>query len=332
MNEIKLLMKYVKDHRLVVFAFLFSLFIFSLVFSMYDLPLESIAYAGLLCVFFGIIFTAIDFRRYRKKHLMLQTLSFQNSLEIESISDIRSLIEEDYQGLIKNLYNENKRIRSESEFAQTELMDVTTLWAHQIKTPISAMRLLMQSGEYTEHEELSYELFEIEQYVEMVLGYFRINSESTDFILKRYDLDSIVRQAIRKYAKTFIRKKISLTMGKIEMNPLTDEKWLVFVLEQILSNALKYTNEGSISIYTENNQILVIEDTGIGIQEEDLPRVFEKGFTGYNGRSDKKSTGIGLYLCKKILYKLGHEISIESKIGSGTRIRINLSSVTLTVE
>lgn len=299
---------------------------------MYNLPLESIVYSGLLCTFFGIIFTAIDFRRYRKKHLMLQTLSYQDSLEINSLSDIRNLIEEDYQWLIKNQSSENRRILSESERVQTELIDVTTLWAHQIKTPISAMRLLTQSGEYAEQEELSYELFEIEQYVEMVLGYFRINAESNDFILKRYDLDSIVRQAIRKYAKTFIRKKISLTMGKIEMNPLTDEKWLVFVLEQILSNALKYTNEGSISIYTEDNRLLVIEDTGIGIQEEDLPRVFEKGFTGYNGRSDKKSTGIGLYLCKKILHKLGHEISIESKIGSGTRIRINLSSVSLKVE
>lgn len=332
MNDMKLIVKYIKDCQSTIFTYLFFLCILSLVFSMYDLPLESIAYSGLLCTFFGIIFTSVDYHRYRKKHLMLLTLSHQNTLEIDSLSNIRCLIEEDYQRLIKNLNDENRRILCESERIQAELIDVTTLWAHQIKTPISAMRLLMQSGEYAEHEDLSYELFEIEQYVEMVLGYFRINSDSTDFVLKRYDLEYIVRQAIRKYAKTFIRKKINFTMGKIEMNPLTDEKWLVFVLEQVLSNALKYTYEGAISIYTENNQVLVIEDTGIGIQEEDLPRVFEKGFTGYNGRSDKKSTGIGLYLCKKILHKLGHEISIESKIGYGTRIRIKLDSVSLTVE
>jgi signal transduction histidine kinase len=173
------------------------------------------------------------------------------------------------------------------------------------------------------------ELFKIEQYVDMVLQYLRIDSASTDYVLKKYSLDSIVRQAVRKYAKLFINKKICLDFSELNCEVLTDEKWLVFVVEQILSNSLKYTESGKISIYMdkEKNKTLVIEDTGIGIAEEDLPRVFEKGFTGYNGRTDKKSTGIGLYLCKRILTKLSHTISIESGIGHGTKVKIGLDTV-----
>lgn len=168
----------------------------------------------------------------------------------------------------------------------------------------------------------------------MVLQYLRLDSSSTDFVLKKYRLEDIVKQAVRKYAKIFIRKKISLNLQELDCEVLTDEKWLVFVVEQLLSNALKYTNKGSISIYMEpqGGKTLVIEDTGIGIAAEDLPRVFEKGFTGYNGRADKKSTGIGLYLCKRILCKLSHTITIESTVGKGTSVKINLDTVNLSVE
>ena len=128
----------------------------------------------------------------------------------------------------------------------------------------------------------------------------------------------------RKYSQMFILKKIQLVYTPIEMKVLTDEKWLVFVLEQILSNALKYTSTGKISVYTKGQNCLVIEDTGIGIWPEDLPRVFEKGFTGYNGRKDKKSTGIGLYLCKSVIDKLKHQIWIESEAGKGTKVYLSL--------
>ena len=157
----------------------------------------------------------------------------------------------------------------------------------------------------------------------------RLFSDSTDFVLKQYVLDDIVRQAVRKHAKVFIAKKIALDFKGCPIEVLTDEKWLLFVVEQLLSNALKYTKSGTISIYLDETKekTLVIEDTGIGIYTEDLPRVFEKGFTGYNGREDKKSTGIGLYLCKRVLDKMTHTISIESEVGNGTKIRLGLASV-----
>ena len=166
----------------------------------------------------------------------------------------------------------------------------------------------------------------------MVLGYLRIESISSDLVLSQYYLSDVVKQAIRKYATIFIGQKITLDFKEMDCMVLTDEKWLVFVIEQILSNALKYTKSGTISIYMEAEKTLVIKDSGIGIASEDLPRVFEKGFTGFNGRMDKKSTGIGLYLCKKILNKLSHKITITSQIDLGTMVRIDLSSVKILIE
>ena len=180
---------------------------------------------------------------------------------------------------------------------------------------------------FEKRTELEMELFKIEQYVEMALSYIRLGNMASDLKLQWYPMDEIIEPAVKKYSKLFILKKIKLKYEPIENKILTDEKWLGLVVEQILSNALKYTNEGTISIYLEpkKENVLVIEDTGIGIWQEDLPRVFEKGFTGYNGRTDKKSTGIGLYLCKSIVDKLNHRIYISSEVSKGTKIFLNLN-------
>lgn len=178
------------------------------------------------------------------------------------------------------------------------------------------------------------ELFKTEQYVEMVLSYLRMEEMSSDMMLQWYPLDDIVRQAVKKFSPLFIMKKIRLEYLKCETMVLTDEKWLVFVLEQLLSNALKYTAKGTITIYQEEGGYgrLVIKDTGIGIQAEDLPRIFDKGFTGYNGRQHKKSTGIGLYLCKCVCDKLNHKITVESDVGKGTQVYLELKRRELAVE
>ena len=221
-----------------------------------------------------------------------------------------------------------------------DMMDYYGMWAHQIKTPISAMRILLQSGRESEEEKidrklydsLQMELFKTEQYVEMVLSYLRIGDISKDMVLTNCDLGKVVRQAVKKYSRLFILQKISLELGEIKETVLTDEKWLSFVVEQILSNALKYTKKGKVSIYMADTCHLVIEDTGIGISAEDLPRIMEKGYTGYNGREDKKSTGIGLYLCKKVMDKLNHGIQISSEPGKGTKVTLDLGRKKLDVE
>ena len=204
------------------------------------------------------------------------------------------------------------------------MTDYYSLWVHQIKTPIAAMDLLLQEDDSPRRGELEMELLKIGQYVEMVLSYLRLDSDSTDYVLREYPLDDILRQAVRKFAKMFILKKITLDFQETGKTVLTDEKWLLFVVEQVLSNALKYTREGSITITMEHPKTLVIRDTGIGIAPEDLPRIFEKGYTGYNGRGDQKASGLGLYLCRTICKRLGHTITASSVPDHGTAIRITL--------
>ena len=215
-----------------------------------------------------------------------------------------------------------------SQQGYQELVEYYTVWAHQIKTPIAAMRLLLQDADTDEQRALLEQL----QSVEMVLGYLRLESPSSDYVIRNYALDDIVRQAVRKYASQFIRRRLRLEYTPLNVSVITDEKWLLFVIEQVLSNALKYTRSGSVSITLEAPKTLCIRDTGIGIAPEDLPRVFEKGFTGCNGRTDKRATGIGLYLCRRILEKLGHTIAITSTVGEGTTVRIGLQQDALEVE
>lgn len=306
--------------------------VFLTVFWLYGLPVEPVFYAGTICLIIGLIFVIVGFLRFRGRHRLLTFLA--ERFEASSLPDPQDAIEADYQAILRAL--DNRRLTSDNRHteARRELTDYYTLWAHQIKIPISAMRLLLQSG--AEEAEMEEELFRIEQYVEMVLGYLRSESLSGDLMIRRCDLDGIVRGCVRKYRKQFIRRRITLNYDALNVNVLTDAKWLSFVIEQVLANALKYTPEGgNIAIRMDEIRLdaLVIEDTGIGIRAEDLPRVFERGYTGLNGREgDRRATGIGLYLCKRILTRLGHTIDIESAPGKGTRVILGLDSLDLEVE
>ncbi|CUP21431.1 sensor histidine kinase [Intestinibacter bartlettii] len=323
---------YIKQNIKVLLLFIVFALVFCIVFSLYDLEIEAIYYSVMLCTFIGLIYICINFINYYKKHIQLYKLQNEISISLENLPSPKTLMEEDYTNLILNLNKEYKNYISKSDIAKSDMIDYYTMWVHQIKTPISALKLLIQTSESEISSDLSSELFKIEQYVEMVLSYIRLGSNKNDFVLKEYDLDNIIRQAVRKYAPLFIRKKISLDFQPTNYKVLTDEKWLVFVIEQLLSNAIKYTNKGKISIYSLENKKLVIEDTGIGISKEDIPRIFDKGFTGYNGRTDKKATGLGLYLCKNILDKLSHKISIESEVGVKTKVILDLAMVNVNIE
>ncbi len=322
----KTLMVYLKSKgKLLIMLFIFVL-IFTAIFSLYNLPLEAVGYASLLCFVVMLIFGVCDYIAFLKKHQSLCELRSNIAVSLDRLPAAMNQIEQDYMDLIQALFEDKKQYTDKSDREKAEMLDYYTLWVHQIKTPIAAMRLILQSEENQQSHELQYQLFKIEQYVEMVMAYLRLGSSSTNFLLKEYDMEDMVKQSVRKYAPMFIRKKISVKLGNLKHKVLTDEKWLCFAIEQILSNAVKYTNEGHISIYSENETTLVIKDTGIGIAPEDLPRICEKGYTGYNGRIDKRASGIGLYLTKQILTKLGHRISFESEIGKGTTVRIEMGT------
>lgn len=306
--------------------------VFAGVFALYDLPVEAVGYAAVLCLSMGLALLGIGYARYCRRHQALCRL-LQNMQEAAlALPVAQSALEEDYQALVRALCADRARIAARQENARQDMLDYYTLWVHQIKTPIAAMHLLLQKGGGPNDDVLSAELLKIEEYVEMALHYLRLGSDATDYVLRRCCLDEVVRGCLRKYARLFILKKLSLRFEETGRTVLTDEKWLSFVLGQVLSNAIAYTPRGgTIRIYGDG-ETLVVADSGIGIREEDLPRVFEKGFTGYNGRENQKSTGIGLYLCRRVLENLGHGITVASRPGQGTIVRLLLPEGAAVVE
>lgn len=321
----KFLISYLNYRKKVILVFLIFAVIFSVSFALYHLPLGAVLYPLALCLLVALIFVIRDFNNIRKTHKDLEKIKKLTVYGMEFLPEAKNEIEKDYGDVANILFEENKQIRLKMEERYNEMIDYYTMWAHQIKTPIAAMRLNLQNEDSDFSRRLTEDLQRIEQYVEMVLCYLRLDSNSSDYVIREYDIDSIVRQGIKKFASQFIRKKIKLDYRPSDLKVVTDEKWLLFVIEQVLSNSLKYTKQGSISVFVNDNQELCIKDTGIGIAPEDLPRIFENGYTGYNGRNDKKASGIGLYLCKRICKNLGHEITASSVLGEGTTIKINLN-------
>lgn len=318
---------YAKRHRLGIILYAIFVLVFALVMFLYHLPLEPVGYAAGLCTVLVILVFLADGVRSRRKmeQLRWQAEAIKNGVEHFPKP------EDDQERLYQELLEISRQERIDQVAAllkeKKDVIDYFTLWTHQIKTPIAAMDLLLwqeasrEEEYYEQKRQVQSELFKIEQYVGMVLQYLRLTDSVNDFVLREYELDGIIRQAVKKYAPMFIQKKLALEYETIKVRVVTDEKWMVFVIEQLLSNAIKYTSSGSVRIGIKNG-CLMVEDTGIGVLAEDLPRIFDKGYTGYNGRNDKKASGIGLYLVKEILNRLGHKILAESAPGDGTRIKI----------
>lgn len=316
--------EYIYQYRFTALMFICYSGIFAIVFSLYDLETEAVLYAAGLCAVLTAVTLSVQFIFYRKRHLLRMRILKNIELSADSLPEPRTLAESDYQDMIAALKRLCDQYWTDWQNERRDSMDYYTTWVHQIKTPISVMRMILQSEDTKEYRELAAELFRIEQYVEMVLGYLRLSSEHSDYVFKEYDLDTVIKQAVHKYAPQFVRKRIKLVFEPTGMTVLTDEKWLLFIIEQLLSNAIKYTNQGSIMITVSTDKVLKISDTGIGIAPEDIPRIFDKGFTGYNGRADKKSTGLGLYLCKMAADRLSHKISVQSEVGVGTEFSVDL--------
>ncbi len=323
---------YFKQRKIGIIIFFIFSAVFLSSFFLYHLPLAAAAYPVLICVVLSFLFFIWDIFRIQKKHKKLTEISRLPAQLIQDLPEVLTQDDRDYQAVIESLLREQNQLRSDMTVRYQDMVDYYTIWAHQIKTPIAAMRLTLQNEDSDLSRQMSDELQRIEQYVEMVLAFLRLDSGSKDYVFREQELDPIIRDAAKKFAGQFIRKKIALCYEPVQCKVLTDEKWLSFVIEQVISNALKYTKEGSIRIYMETPYTLCISDTGIGIAPEDLPRVFEKSYTGYNGRSDKKASGIGLYLCKRICDNLGHRITIQSSLDSGTSVRIYLDRTNLKVE
>ncbi len=327
-----MILSYIRTNIKTLLIFLLFAAVFAVMSYVCGMPGEATGYALLLCTVVSAVAVTADFLKFRAKHRALMHFAEEVSCSISNMPAPSNLIESDYCEIIKTLNASKRDLAAKLTGQYSDLLDYYTMWAHQIKTPIAAMRLVLSGSDTDTARELREELQKTEQYADMVLMYLKLDAGAEDYVIRKCSLDSIIRQSVKKYASQFIRKKIRLEYEPVDYEVLTDEKWLMFVIEQIISNSLKYTRQGSIAITLEDGGVLCIRDTGIGIDEADIPRVFEKGFTGLNGRTDRKATGIGLYLCRRILTSLGHEIRISSSAGKGTAVRIDLSSDDIRIE
>ena len=302
----------------------FCCLIFTVSFALYGLPLGAVLYPAALCAAAGGIILLLSLRKSRAVCQELSLMQHHPADLPDELPAAQSPQEQAYQALLLALHADRQKLKSDMNARYHDITEYYTVWAHQIKTPIAAMRLALQNEDTPLSRRLTGEVGRVEQYVQMALTYLRLGSDSSDYVIRSCALDNIVRPAVRRFAGEFIQRKIQLNYQMLNYTVITDEKWLGFVVEQVLSNALKYTPQGSVSIYMEPEGVLCIRDTGIGVAPEDLPRVFEKGYTGYNGRSHRKASGLGLYLCREILTRLGHSVSAESQVDHGTTIRIDL--------
>lgn len=342
-------LRYLYEKRYIAVMYFVTAFLFIAIGTLYHFEnLEKLLYAWFLTL---ILWGAAGFLggfRYVQKSRQLEELAvhFEQSGELClrecGVKELKVLEGEedpaDYDMalwlLICHVLRKKEADRMQWEEKTAECRDYYIMWTHQIKTPISALRLLLENGDAYEKNAflMREELFKIEQYAEMALTFQRLENISSDLVLQEYDLYGMLKNAVRKYAVLFINKGLSLELQETDIRIVTDEKWFGICVEQLLSNSIKYTAAGKISIRAEaapaqqtgRSAVLSIEDTGIGIRPEDLPRIFERGFTGYNGRLDKRSTGIGLYICRRIFVHLGIAVHVESQEGAGTKVTLTL--------
>lgn len=358
-SGISIILKFLAEKKIAVILYFTTVLLFVAACGLYHMEnMNILLYAALLTSALWAGAGMICGLRYLQRYRVLEMAEkgFEQSKELAwseicaetAVEEEPRTMEQQVIRLLAMVDEAGRRERSDWENMESERMDYFLMWIHQVKTPIAALRLLLEeAGDCRNNFRMREELFKIEQYAEMALTIQRLESMASDLELQEYELTPLLKQAVRKYSVLFINKGLQVEVPELECRVLTDEKWFSFCLEQILSNSIKYTEKGKITmrimercsadgpgaeefpgdaldeISREGDCVLLsIEDTGIGIRAEDLPRIFDRGFTGYNGRVDKRATGIGLYLCKRICRQLGIRIIAESRIGEGTRMKL----------
>ena len=330
---IDILKAFIKANYSFFLAYVLNLSVFSFIYVLGQLPLYFLVFSIELSLFIGGCFFLFKFSRYYKRFRLLERLDKDPIDTLKQLSSNRDSSEDFFHLKIEKLIEEIQQVKKKSQQRNTSQIDYFTLWLHQIKTPISAISLLMQRDNKSKFtHQMEQELLQIENYTHMALNYLKIEQSGSDLDFVQVSLDRVIKETVKKFSILFIYNRIQLDYQETNKSILSDEKWLRVLVEQILSNSLKYTPEGGkIKIYmspTKEDQ-LIIEDTGIGIRSEDLPRIFERGYSGFNGRIHEKSTGLGLFLSQEITKRLGHEMSIESTVGKGTKVMINLARTSL---
>ena len=316
-----------------ILIFIGMALVFASLFILGKLPLTLLFYGLELALFFFVISLLIQWISYSKRFKAILEVGAAQTIKAEDVADGTDPADRIYIEKIGELQKDIRNLTNLHAERQAEQLDYFTLWLHQIKTPLSAISLLNQSSMTAESKKVSQEILRLEDYTHMALNYVKLEETGSDMDLSEVHLDGVIKGAIKKYSILFIYKGIKLDYEPLGITVLSDGAWLQTLLEQLLSNSLKYTASGTIAIYMDpkKEKTLVIEDTGVGIRSEDLPKIFNKGYSGLNGRLHEKSTGLGLFLSRKIAKRLGHELSIESEFGKGTLVKIDLDRQHLAV-
>ena len=293
----KLFLDYMKNQSVILFGYLLVCIVF--------ITISVLATIEIAYVFLGIEILGFILLIY----LIVHWFHYQK------LSDVKDDNE--------RLLNENKNLKSEILNQKDDLNAYFLMWLHQIKTPMTVSKLLLEKPDETTNTKLKMQLMYIEQYISMAMNYLKMIDHSTDMDITQVNLDDIIKNLLKKYSLLFIHNHISLEYQSNLAYVISDSQWLTILIEQILSNALKYTENGKISIqYLKDKHALEIKDTGIGIRSEDIPKIFDRGYSGFNGRMNEKSSGLGLYLAKKISERLNIQIEVESKLSQGSIFRL----------
>ncbi len=316
-----------------------SVIILALVVWLYGIPGEAVGYSVLLCTACGLAVGFVDLirelRHHRARLQCIRTAAYEHN----ELRDEYGVAAHDYADLVQELWRRIETLQEQQYAERREAKDYYTMWVHQIKTPLAVMQMLVKSEDTEQNRALAAELFRTEQYVDMALGYIRLGEDASDLAVRECDLDELIRTSIRRYAPQFIAKKLTFSYEPSNVKVVTDDKWFTFLLEQLLSNAIKYTYEGGVTVTLTEDAKVIVRDTGIGIAAEDVPRIFEKGFTGFNGRTNSdgstdggRATGLGLYLCRKVAHKLNVGLSVESEVGKGSTFTVDMKKEEIVAE
>ena len=315
------LLDYLRARSMVLVLYILTLGIISALGFLAAQDQVYVRYEMILVSFSLVCVLLVDGARYRRKRRQMALIQERVELLPRELPEPMDGLTGDYDALVRMLSREHEQLRALTLTQQEEQKEYYTLWIHQIKTPISAMRLILDAQEGEGMSLLRQELFKVDQYADLALKFIKLSDIADDLVVERCDLNEIARAAVKKYSLLFIYSKLSIEIGQLAKDVPCDRMWMGFIIEQLLSNSIKYTRSGGVKIYMKGTA-LVVEDSGIGIRKEDLPRIFEKGYTGYNGRMDTRASGIGLYLVKRAATALGIHVSVESELGKGTRVTL----------
>ena len=293
----KLFLDYLKSQSVILFGYLLVCIVFITISVLVPIEIEYVFLGIEILGFILFVYLIVHWFHYQK------------------LSDVKDDNE--------RLLNENRNLKSEMLNQKDDLNAYFLMWLHQIKTPMTVSKLLLEKPDETTNTKLKMQLMYIEQYISMAMNYLKMIDHSTDMDITQVNLDDIIKNLLKKYSLLFIHNHISLEYQSNLAYVISDSQWLTILIEQILSNALKYTENGKIAIqYLEDKHALEIRDTGIGIRSEDIPKIFDRGYSGFNGRMNEKSSGLGLYLARKISERLNIQIEVESKLSQGSIFRL----------